>query len=264
MIADWRKQWKTTSPSPGGLGFPFVFTQLSPYFDQTPLSCLGEGGPGVPLYTGTLPGGRLRQLNALKEPNVGMASAVDLADHASPFWPGSVHPRWKQPVGHRMSLEARRIAYGETELLSRGPQIATITGFNACELDYSCGSYHQKDAMILRLYFSSAGDGLRVSTFASTQLTSTWANATATPPVSCRVPCSIVPTSVTASSLDLYCTSEQFCVSVQPEGALDALFYDLPVVAIFNSGGLPMEPWSVNISTAGSWPLPSGGKQLWP
>ena len=264
MISDWRKQWKA-APSPGGLGFPFIFAQLSPYMDQAPLSCLAEGGPGVPLYTGNLPGGRLRQLYAFTQPNVGMASAIDLADHASPFWPGSIHPRWKQPVGHRMSLEARRIAYGETALVSRGPQIASIFGFMAClDTDYGCGSYHEKDAVVLRLAFSSVGDGLNVITFAATQLTTTWQNRTATPPVSCRVPCSIVPTSVTPTTLDLYCTAEAYCVSVQPEGGVDALFYDLPVVAVFNSAGLPMEPFSLNISTAGAWPLPKGGKQLWP
>ena len=151
MIADWRKNWKA-APSPGGLGFPFIFAQLSPYMDQAPLSCLAEGGPGVPLYTGTLPGGRLRQLYAFTQPNVGMASAVDLADHASPFWPGSVHPRWKQPVGYRMSLEARRIAYGETALVSRGPQIASVTGFMAClDTDYGCGSCMSRARLRLRM-----------------------------------------------------------------------------------------------------------------
>jgi len=263
MIRDWRKQWQA-APSPGGLGFPFIFAQLSPYMDQAPLSCLAEGGPGVPAYAGTLPRARLRQLYAFGEPNVGMASTIDLADHASPFWPGSIHPRWKQPVGYRMHLEARRIAYGEGALLSRGPQVATVTAFNACELDYSCGSYHQKDAVVFRFAFLSVGAGLSVATFASVQLLSSWANSTAVPPVACRVPCSIVPTSVTTSTLDLYCTAENYCVSVQPEGPLDLLFFDLPVVAVFNSAGLPMEPWSANVTTAGAWPLPAGGKQVWP
>jgi hypothetical protein len=263
MITAWRDAW-SAAPSPGGLGFPFLFVQLSPYFDQSPYTCLAEGGPGLPAYTGTLPRARLRQTAALALPNVGMASAVDLADHASPFWPGSVHPRWKQPLGWRLSLEARRIAYGEAALVSRGPQLASVTGFPACALDYGCGSYHQKDAVVLRLKFSSAGDGLSVPTFAATQLMSTWQNATATPPVTCRVPCSVVPTGVGADTLDLYCTSEQFCVGVYLEGQLDALYFDLPVVAVFNSAGLPMEPWSVNVTTAAAWPLPPGGKQLWP
>ena len=194
-----------------------------------------------------------------------MASAVDLADHASPFWPGTVHPRWKQPLGARLALEARRIAYGEAALTSRGPQVETITGYMAClDTDYGCGSYHQKDAVVLRIAFSSVGAGLNVVTFAAQNFISTWQNSTATPPTVCRVPCSIVPTSVTASTIDVYCTSEQYCVGVYPEGGLDALFMDLPVVAVFNSAGLPMEPFSVNISTAATWPLPKGGKQLWP
>lgn len=36
---------------------------------------------------------------------------------------GSIHPRDKQPIGDRLHLEARRIAYGESGLLSRGPQV---------------------------------------------------------------------------------------------------------------------------------------------
>ena len=101
MITSWRRHW-SAAPSPNTLGFPFLFVQLAPYVDQQPYSCLMEGGPGggaggpgtVP-YVGTLPRARLRQLAALlcccRMCNVGMAAmAVDLADSASPFWPGSV------------------------------------------------------------------------------------------------------------------------------------------------------------------------------
>lgn len=262
MISAWRRGWRA-APSPGALGFPFLFVQLSPYMDQAPYACLAEGGPGLPAYSATLPRARLRQTAALALPNVGMASAVDLADHASPFWPGSVHPRWKQPIGWRLSLEARRLAYGEAGLVSRGPQLRSVTGFSACDLDYSCGSYHEKDAVVLRLAFDSAGGGLSVITFAALNFVATFANATnASAPVSCRVPCSIVPTSVVGDALDVYCTYQQYCLGVALDGAFDALGFDMPVVAVFNSAGLPMEPFSVNITAPAS--LPKGGTQLWP
>ena len=90
-------------------------------------------------FGGAIPAQRLMQLEAFELPGVGMACTVDLGDAGGPFWPGSVHPRQKQPVGHRLSLEARRIAYGESELLSRGPQIQKIeflpgdTPYGSCE-----------------------------------------------------------------------------------------------------------------------------------
>ena len=40
-----------------------------------------------------LPKGTLRQEAALSLERVGLASALDIADPSSPFWPGSVHPR---------------------------------------------------------------------------------------------------------------------------------------------------------------------------
>lgn len=167
-------------------------------------------------------------------------------------------------MAYRLSLEARRIAYGEAALVSRGPQIAKIIGFNACELEFSCGSYHQKDPIVLRVTFASVGEGLDVRTFAAQNFLSTWTNASLPPPddAPTRVPCSIVPTSVTADSIDVYCTQEQFCVGKVLSGAFDALYQDLPVVAVYNRAGLPMEPFSVNITAAS--PLPKGGVQLWP
>ena len=71
-----------------------------------------------------------------------------------------------------------------------------------------------------------------------------------------------MPTSVVGDALDVYCTYQQYCLGVALDGAFDALGFDMPVVAVFNSAGLPMEPFSVNITAPAS--LPKGGTQLWP
>ena len=52
-------------------------------------------------------------------------------------------------------------------------------------------------------------------------------------------------------------------VGVYPAGSLDGLFFDVPLVPLYNSASLPMEPFSVNITTRGQR-LPTGGKRLWP
>ena len=53
---------------------------------------------------------RQSQTKALALPNVGMASAVDWGDLASPN--GCIHPRWKSPVGARLALTISALAYG--------------------------------------------------------------------------------------------------------------------------------------------------------
>lgn len=100
MIADWRRKFAL----PDSL---FLFVQLAP---STQL------GDFVAL--------RAAQMVALQLPNVGYAVAVDIGDLSSPM--GSIHPRRKQEVGRRLSLEARRIAYGESSLVSTGPVLESV------------------------------------------------------------------------------------------------------------------------------------------
>ena len=82
MIADWREKW--------GLGnFPFFFVQIAPHKNM-------------------LPEIREAQLLTLsKSPNTGMAVTVDVGNAAD------IHPRDKEPVGSRLALAARAMAYGE-------------------------------------------------------------------------------------------------------------------------------------------------------
>lgn len=103
LIEGWRAQWK--SPR-----MPFLWAQLAAF---------GSGGDrlderGIVLDS---PWATLResQSAALALPATGQAVTIDvgMAD--------DVHPRDKRTVGHRLALPARHLAYGERELVHRGP-----------------------------------------------------------------------------------------------------------------------------------------------
>ncbi len=82
MIADWRHRWDEET-------FPFLFVQIAPYVDM---------GPEI----------REAQLLTLqKSPNTAMAVITDAGDA------NNIHPAHKQPVGARLALAARALAYGE-------------------------------------------------------------------------------------------------------------------------------------------------------
>ena len=82
LIQDWREQW-------GQGSFPFLFVQITPHNGMTP---------------------ELREAQLLswqKTPQTAMAVTTDLGDAKD------IHPRKKEPVGARLSLAARALAYGE-------------------------------------------------------------------------------------------------------------------------------------------------------
>ncbi len=82
MIADWRRAWSTGD-------FPFLFVQIAP-------------------YAGMVPEIREAQLLTLaKTPNTAMAVTTDVGDA------NDIHPPRKGPVGARLALAARALAYGE-------------------------------------------------------------------------------------------------------------------------------------------------------
>jgi sialate O-acetylesterase len=72
------------------------------------------------------------QRKTLEKPHTGMAVAIDLGE-----W-NDIHPLNKKEVGRRLSLEAQRVAYNETAIVSSGPQLesAEIDG-NAVVLTFS-------------------------------------------------------------------------------------------------------------------------------
>ena len=83
MIENWRATWKQ------GV-FPFLFVQIAPHQNMTP---------------------EIREAQFLtwqKTPNTAMTVITDLGNAAD------IHPTQKEPVGDRLALAARALAYGET------------------------------------------------------------------------------------------------------------------------------------------------------
>ncbi len=90
MIRCWRRNW-------GDSDFTFLCVQLAPFKTVQP-------NPGDSEWAEL----REAQLLATKTlPKVGMAVITDVGEQ------GDIHPRKKEPVGARLALAARGIAYGE-------------------------------------------------------------------------------------------------------------------------------------------------------
>ena len=82
MIRDWRTGWAQGD-------FPFLFVQIAPHERMTP---------------------EIREaqlLTSQKVPRTAMAVITDVGEEKD------IHPKQKEPVGHRLALAARAIAYGE-------------------------------------------------------------------------------------------------------------------------------------------------------
>jgi sialate O-acetylesterase len=89
MIADWRAKWKLGD-------FPFLYVQIAPFKGQPP---------------------EIREaqfLTLAKSKNTAMTVTTDCGDA------NDIHPKQKEPVGHRLSLAARALAYGE-KIVYSGP-----------------------------------------------------------------------------------------------------------------------------------------------
>jgi len=71
----------------------------------------------------TWPNIRAAQLEALKLPYVGVASAQDLGDETGPA--GAIHPRNKTYVGERLSYNMQHEVYGQSQV-NLGPTIHDI------------------------------------------------------------------------------------------------------------------------------------------
>lgn len=97
MIQTWRENWNQDN-------FPFLFVQLANYMETSD-----------ELVQSNWAELRQAQLNTLELPNTGMAVTIDVGE-----W-NDVHPLNKKDVGHRLALQARKIAYGEEELVAGGP-----------------------------------------------------------------------------------------------------------------------------------------------
>lgn len=96
MIKDWRTKWNQGN-------FPFLFVQLANF--KKPITEPAES-EWAEL--------REAQTQTLQLENTGMANIIDAGDAEN------IHPNDKQTVGYRLSLAARKVAYGEN-LVYTGP-----------------------------------------------------------------------------------------------------------------------------------------------
>ncbi len=102
MVRNWRRDW-------GQGDFTFLQVQLAPFMavkDEPQESAWAELREAQLLATKVLP-------------NCGMAVITDVGD------PKDIHPKKKQPVGARLALAARAIAYGE-KIEYSGPTYAGV------------------------------------------------------------------------------------------------------------------------------------------
>jgi sialate O-acetylesterase len=97
MIRDWRALWRQGD-------FPFLFVQLAAFGPNS--QKLGESD------WAELREAQLMTLSS--SPKTGMALAIDVGTY------DDIHPRNKQPVGARLALDARAVAYGE-KIVHSGP-----------------------------------------------------------------------------------------------------------------------------------------------
>ena len=102
LIQDWRSTL-------GQGDFPFLFVQLAAYGPNT--AKLGESD------WAELREAQLMTLSASRK--TGMSVAIDVGTY------DDIHPRKKQPVGSRLALSARAIAYGE-KLVHSGPVYRSV------------------------------------------------------------------------------------------------------------------------------------------
>jgi sialate O-acetylesterase len=130
LAKDWRTQFKQPE-------LPFLYVQLPGFQDRTFLP--SESNMAV-LREG--------QLKSLRIPQSAMAVTLDLGE-----W-NDIHPLTKKPIGERLALAARKIAYGEN-LVSSGP----IYESNAIEGNR------------IRLHFRETGSGLAINNTDEDELT---------------------------------------------------------------------------------------------
>jgi len=205
MISDWRIQF--------GNGFPFFFVQLAPYY-----------ATNLPLDNWPLM--RLAQTAGYNAGFVGMGTAADLGDINSPW--NNIHPRDKQDVGHRLSLAARAIAYGEL-VQFLGP---TATGARVVEGPTTF-------TVVIDFAPTSIGSGL-ILVPASCPLTE---------PKYCGKPFEVLVNRIweeatpelSASSLLLSVSKKAKPTSVR------SLWANWPLCRLYNRNGLPATPFYFNI-----------------
>ena len=105
LIADWRDRFQVGA-------FPFLIVSLSTQSGK-------QTKPTEPGYA------ELREAQwrtARTVANTGLAMTADIGDEPK----SDIHPKNKQEVGRRLALVARRLVYGEKDLLDSGPEFTEM------------------------------------------------------------------------------------------------------------------------------------------
>jgi sialate O-acetylesterase len=97
LINDWRQKWNQGD-------FPFMFVQLANFMEV-------KDEPSESNWALL----REAQMKTLAVKNTGMAVAIDIGE-----W-NDIHPLNKRDVGSRLALAARKVAYGEKDIVYSGP-----------------------------------------------------------------------------------------------------------------------------------------------
>jgi len=103
LVADWREFFNDKK-------LPFLYVQLPNYLpakDEPSESDWAEF--------------REAQRESQSIPNTAMVTIIDLGD-----W-NDIHPQNKSPVGYRLSLAARKLVYGEKDIVASGPSFNCMT-----------------------------------------------------------------------------------------------------------------------------------------
>ncbi len=126
LIADWRRRFEVGD-------FPFLIVSLAAYNPEQKL----------PVEPGWAEIRESQWRTARTVPNTGLAMTIDIGDAKD------IHPRNKQEVGRRLGLVARKLVYGETNLVASGPE------FTGMKVEAPKGDK-------IRLHFKNVGGGLRI------------------------------------------------------------------------------------------------------
>jgi sialate O-acetylesterase len=149
LISSWRTLW--------GLGdIPFLWVQLPNFGTVQDEPSTWDAWPVL----------RAAQSAALNLPNTGEAVTIDVGET-------DIHPSYKQPVGYRLALIARKVAYDE-DIIYSGPRYARSTlhknGRIAIHFSHAEGGLTARDSLAGRAgAFAVAGEDERL----------TWAQAVA-------------------------------------------------------------------------------------
>ena len=122
LATDWRTQFKQPE-------IPFLYVQLPGFLDRNFLP--SESNWALL---------RESQRKSLTIPKSGMAVTLDLGE-----W-NDIHPLTKKPIGERLALAARKLAYGEN-IVSSGPIYTS----------------HKIEGNRVRIHFSETGSGLSIN-----------------------------------------------------------------------------------------------------